>query len=214
MQALERGLISNDWIVAILLISLSLIFVLKIVNSTRLFGYAFSFFIKGFIEKRTEENPSFFSVFHSVLVLFSILISSLFTLLVIDSFSLIKIDGFSSFWQLFLGVLLYIISKFLIDFLLSRLFRISTGIRYFLFSKYGYFYTINIWLYPGLILYVFSFQNNYFLIGYFLLLLIIRFVFIVSNNKNLIFSKLFYFILYICAFEIAPLFILYKLMIK
>jgi hypothetical protein len=32
------------------------------------------------------------------------------------------------------------------------------------------------------------------------------------NNKNLILNKLFYFILYICALEIAPLLFIYKMM--
>jgi len=214
MQALEREMISNDWVIAILLIAFILIFVLKIVNSSRLFGYTFSFFIKGFIEKRVEENPSPISIFHLVIVLFSSIITSLFFLIIISSFSFIKINGFTSFWQLFIVVSLYIIIKFLFDFLLSKLFRISASVRYFLFSKYGYFYTLCIWLFPAIILYVFSYKNNYLLLGYFLLILIIRFVFIISNNKNLILSKLFYFILYLCALEIAPLFILYKLMIK
>ena len=214
MQALERGLISNDWIIAILLVAMLLIFVLKIISSIRLFGYTFSFFLKGFIEKRVEENPSYFSVFHIVLFTFSAIISSLFILLFVDAFSLYEIDGFISFWQLFISVFLYLTLKFLLDFLLGRLFRISVGIRYFSFSKNGYFYTLNIWLFPILILYFFSIKNSYFLITSFLLLLTIRFIFILTNNKNLILSKLFYFILYLCALEIAPLFILYKLMIK
>ena len=104
MQALERGFISNDWIIAILLVALLLLFVLKIINSNRLFGYAFSFFLKGFIEKRTEENPSYFSLFHAILFVFSIVISSLFIVELSSNFLSIKTDGFMFFWQVFLFI--------------------------------------------------------------------------------------------------------------
>ena len=214
MQALERELISNDWIIIIFLIALVLIFVLKIINSNRLQGYTFSFFLKGFIEKRAEENPSYFSVFHAVLFVFSTIISSLFLVLIIDDFYLLDIANISSYWQMLLLVFAYLSIKFLIDFLLSKLFRISSMMRYFLFSKHGYFYTLNIWLFPILVLYVFSFKNSWFLGFSILTLFVVRFLFIVVNNKNLILSKLFYFILYLCTLEIAPLFILYRLMIK
>lgn len=214
MQALERGFISNDWITLLFVFVLLLFFALKTLNINLLFGYFFSFFKKGFIEKRAEENPSFFSAFHITLFLVSSVIFSLFVVLTVNDFSIYKVDGFSSFWQLFLLILLYLIVKYALDFLLSRLFRISVATRYFLFTKYGYFYTVNLWMFPVLILYTFSFKNEWFLLISFSILIMIRFLFIVGNNKNLILSKLFYFILYLCALEIAPLFILYKLMIK
>ncbi|NQV78269.1 MAG: DUF4271 domain-containing protein, partial [Lutibacter sp.] len=47
----------------------------------------------------------------------------------------------------------------------------------------------------------------------FLLVLILRYVLILLNNKKLIFNNLFYFILYLCALEIAPLIIVLKLTI-
>ena len=43
------------------------------------------------------------------------------------------------------------------------------------------------------------------------ILLMVRVVFIVSNNNKWILQSLFYFILYICSLEIAPLLIINKL---
>ncbi|MEN8766771.1 MAG: DUF4271 domain-containing protein [Polaribacter sp.] len=68
-----------------------------------------------------------------------------------------------------------------------------------------------LWVFPALILFHFTTIPKKMFLVFFMLLFILKVVLLFVNNKNLILSKLFYIILYICAFEIAPLFLLFKL---
>ena len=64
MEALQRDILSNNWITIIFLLSLAVLFFLKLFEATKLKGYAASIFNKGFIEIEAEDNPSLFSFFH------------------------------------------------------------------------------------------------------------------------------------------------------
>ena len=64
MEALQRVILSNDWITIIFLVSLAVLFFLKLFEAEKLKGYAASIFNKGFIEIEAEDNSSFFSFFH------------------------------------------------------------------------------------------------------------------------------------------------------
>ena len=48
---------------------------------------------------------------------------------------------------------------------------------------------------------------------FFIIMLVFRYVLLLINNKKLILNNLFYFILYICTLEIAPLILILKLTI-
>ena len=64
MEALQRVILSNNWITIIFLVSLAVLFFLKLFEAEKLKGYAASIFNKGFIEIEAEDNSSFFSFFH------------------------------------------------------------------------------------------------------------------------------------------------------
>ena len=66
MEALQRSVLSNNWITIIFLVSLAVLFFLKLFEAEKLKGYAASIFNKGFIEIEAEDNSSFFSFFHTV----------------------------------------------------------------------------------------------------------------------------------------------------
>ena len=64
MEAVQRDVLSNNWIVLIFIFSIGILFFLKIFNTDKLKGYATSIFNKGFIEIEAEENYFRFSFFH------------------------------------------------------------------------------------------------------------------------------------------------------
>ena len=64
MEALQRDILSNNWITIIFLVSLAVLFFLKLFEAEKLKGYIASIFNKGFIEIEAEDNPSLFSFFH------------------------------------------------------------------------------------------------------------------------------------------------------
>ena len=119
---------------------------------------------------------------------------------------------FLDYLQVSKYVLLCLTIRYVVDFLLIILFEIRDSlVTYFFFSRRSYSYSISLGLLILNILYFYTFNSYYFLIFGIIALFSIRYLLILYYNKNLIIKELFYFILYLCAFELAPLFVLFKL---
>lgn len=211
MQALEREITTNTWITITMLFLLFLLAVLKSFNSEKLKGTVSAVFRKGFVDEEIEENYSFFSGFNLIIFSFSNIIISLVVYLLGLYFSS-KIDvGFLSFLKVLLVVFGYFFARWFLEYLISLLLEIKNETQQFLTSKARYLYSISFGFFCLLIFIIYAFSNRDFLLYAVIFLLFIRFLVLLVYNKKLIISKLFYFILYLCTFEIAPLFILFKL---
>ena len=211
MQALEKIVINTNWISIILVFLFAIIAVLKTIDGDKLKGYVFALFNKGFIQDEVEENTSFFSSFYSLLFIFSSLVLALITSFLVAEINKNTTFSVSSFF-LILGIIWsYFIIKSLFEIGVIRLFIIKKEVRFYVVSKFGYLYSISFFLVIFFVLFRFGPLNFSFFIAATLGLFFLKFVFQVVNNKNLVFGKLFYFILYLCAFEIAPLLIMFKL---
>jgi hypothetical protein len=216
LQALEKITISTNWIPLVLVFLFAIIAVLKIIDAEKLKGYVFALFNKGFIEDEAAEDASLFSAFYSLLLIFSTTVLAL----IISSFVAernvnlaLSFSSFSSFFSVFKVVFSYLIIKSLFEVALVRLFLIKKQVRFYLVSKFSSLYSISFFLLVFFILFQFSPLNYSCFIYITAILFFLRFILQLGNNKNLVFGELFYFILYICAFEIAPLIILFKLML-
>ncbi len=112
------------------------------------------------------------------------------------------------------GVTAYFSFRYIVGFLLALALNVKKEHNKIVYDKISYFSNIILWILPLLILSVYAsdFKKLFFSITVtlFVFLLIVRYVLFLSNNKRLFFSNLFYFILYICALEIAPLIIILK----
>jgi hypothetical protein len=212
LQAIER-LENNDyWFTIIIVILIIAVFFLKVLDVNKLKGYTFSIFSNHFVTEETAENTSLLNPFQSILFLFSVFVLSLLFYNLIVKLDIQTSNGFYTYFLIFTGVFSYLVLKWLLEYLFSILFLINKQIRFFLVSKSSYLYSISFFLLIGIILTEYSQLNTSFLIYLSATLFLIRFLLHLVNNKKLILSKLFYFILYLCAFEIAPLCILFKLM--
>jgi len=211
MEAIERVVLSNNWIAVIFLLSITLLFFLKLFSSEKLIGFSTSFMNKGFIEIEAQEKQSHFSFFHTVFTFFSFLSLSITLFFIVNSYQGIEIFLLLDYLKIALAILIYMIVRFVLEFLFMLLFEIENTVSYFSLSKRSYLYSVSIGLLLLNLIYIYSFQNTSFLITGFVALFSIRLLLILINNKNLIIKELFYFILYLCAFEIAPLFVLFKL---
>ena len=208
MQALEKIVINTNWISIILVFLFAIIAILKIIDGDKLKGYVFALFNKGFIQDEVEENTSFFSSFYSLLFIFSSVVLALVTSLLVAETNKNTSFSLSSFF-LILGIIWsYFTIKSLLEIGVISLFFIKKEVRFYVVSKFGYLYSISFFLIILFVLFRFGPLNFSFFIAATLGLFFLKFVF---NNKNLVFGKLFYFILYLCAFEIAPLLIMFKL---
>jgi hypothetical protein len=210
MEALQRAILSNNWITIIFLVSLAVLFFLKLFEAEKLKGYAASIFNKGFIEIEAEDNPSFFSFFHIGFSFFFFLMITITGYFCASIYSHRTIFLLQDYIHVFNYVLLYMIVRFVSVSLFILLFELKQSISLFLISKRGFLYSISIGLLFLNIIYFYSFQNKYLLITGVGLLFLVRFLMILMINKNLIIKELFYFILYLCAFELAPLFVLFR----
>jgi hypothetical protein len=212
VQALERTIIDTNWITILLVVLLVCIFLLKGLSFVRLRGNAFSLINKTFIESEIEENYSFFNLFKIVVFLFSMMVISFLMYKFLLFFDVSKEEGFYIFMETLGVVFSYFLIKRFLEFLLSHLFKINEQVKFFLCSKSNYLNCVSFYLFIALFVVEYSQLNRLFLVYFSIILFSIRFVFHYFSNKKLISSKLFYFILYLCSFEIAPLFILYKLL--
>ena len=213
MEALDRVVISHNWITIIFVSAMLLLFALKLKDQKQLSGYTKAFFMKGFVEKKAEEKLDFFSLFNFLIFIFSTTIVSLTLLIVIAELSSQYLISFSSFKKIFGLVFVYFLIFIGIDLLVSSIFQIKNELKCFVAAKIAYLYNVALWTFPLLIITIYGFNNAYILTITSIALLLLSIMLVFINNKKLIVNKLFYFILYICALEIAPFLIFYKITI-
>ncbi|CAI8319397.1 MAG: Uncharacterised protein [Polaribacter sp. SA4-10] len=210
MQAIEKIDISTNWVTLIFMVLLLCVFLLKGFHRTKLKEYFFAFFNKGFIASEIEERTSALNRFSVVLFFFTNVIFGLLTFLLINYFAREGFLEISFFWKTLLVFGGYLTVKRILEKFFVILFSMHTQTVSFLTAKNIYTHTIGLWVFPTLILFYYTALPKKIFLMFLTLLIIMKLGLLLVNNKNLILSKLFYIILYICAFEIAPLFILFK----
>ena len=210
MQALDRIDFSNNWLTLVFVFVLFLVAVLKSINQEKLFNYTRAFFLKGFISKKTEEREAFFNVFNLILFFFSSIIYAIVISLFVEYFLDFKLS-FMLFTKIYSFVFLYLMVFIFLDKVIANLFEVKNEVSYLLSSKIAYLYNTSLFLFPVLVIINFSNSSTFVLFWIFTSLFLLSTLLLFINNKNLIINKLFYFILYLCALEIAPLLIIYKI---
>ena len=117
-------------------------------------------------------------------------------------------------FKLAFGIAAFILIKVLIERLIGSLFEIDKLIDQYLFQKISYKNFLGLFLVPINLLLIFSFQPNLIIIYVIVMLLliinIVGLITTVKTHQSLIKQNFFYFILYLCALEIAPYIIIYK----
>ena len=211
LQPILRNTGEDNWVTLLLVGLFLVVFILKLIDAEKLKGFFLILLKPSFIEEELEERTSYLQVFYTILYFFSIAVCALISFNIFREkhpFFLNMATNFSVFfWFLFL----YLAAKWFLEYLLSMLFNLKNSVRYFLFSKIGSFFSIVFFLFIVLVIVNYTGLTCKFLMNSTIFAFSIRSIILVKNNKKLIFNKLFYFILYICTLEIAPLFLLYKL---
>jgi hypothetical protein len=208
----ERILASKDWATVLFVLCFILIAITKTFFEAR-----FSEFLKLLVTDKyvkIYKDPSHMMSWFTISLFFVQLISfSFFALILLDHFGLADKNDSIKFIQIITLIGVFVLSKYLIEKIIATSFKIEEFTEQFNLQKVSYrtflgliLLPINILLYyndilPGFIIY-FSLST---------LLIINAFTYILSLKKyqNLLFSKMFYFILYLCALEIAPYYFMY-----
>jgi len=216
-EASERILISNDWITIILLTIIGLLIYLKIKYPERFKSLQSLLYNNGYINNYSKTTPLIFNTFSITFYFIFIFIISLFLFVVINLYDLVTYtNGKKLFLLILLSVFSFVLIRFIIGFLLSLLFEKENEQQYFTFIKLSYLSNFSLLILPLLIInfYLGSTIFSHILTILGTLLLLFYYFLQVKGNQKFIFSKMFYFILYLCALEISPFIIIYNLIVK
>ncbi len=217
-EGLERVVYTKDWITVILMLVLISITVIKFAYSerfTKLFSLLYS---EKYYTNYSKTKPLIFNKFHFY-----------FFLVIIFNISLLLFYGFKVFhpskvsndliffMQIIAIVILYMSLRYFIGFLLANMFGISEYHKQLTLVKITNLSLIFVMCFPLLVIINFSSSPLHkilitFSIGITMLMLLIRyFVIVIKIRDN--FNVFFYLILYICALEIAPIIVIYKMFV-
>jgi len=209
----------SDWITITFVTILVVLAFQKKIFGNRLLHTSIFFFKKNkLISYLSKEKNIFFNLYQVLSFIVQLLSLSLFIYFITP---LLNIETTNNNLELYLkitfGVGFYYLIRFLIGSIFSAIFNLEKLHKKISYEKINYFNNLILWILPLLVLTCYyKYLGDLFLkttLIIFVILAIIRYVFLVINNKKLIFNNLFYFILYLCVLEIAPLVIIIKLTI-
>jgi hypothetical protein len=220
MIALElhpRIMESKDWATLIFVISLLLIVIAKTAFESR-FSDFFRLLISDKYTKIYRESSHLMSGFNVLLFIVNLISFSFFIQLALSQFDLGEKTDWILFVRIFTLLTVFILSKFLIEKIIATTFGIEEIIEQFNLQKVTFRTYIGLLLLPvSIILFYGNYSSNsliYSIIGTLLAINILTYIISLKIYQNLIFGKLFYFILYLCALEIAPYYFIFYLITK
>ena len=212
-NALHLRIIENkDWATILFVISFAVIAMTKSAFENRFADFAKLIYSDKYtnVYKDSSNLKSGFTV-----SLFFVQIISLafFIQLSLSFFGYASKTDWILYIQLTTFLIFFILSKFLIEKIIATAFGIEEFVEQFNLQKVTFRTYIGLFILPiNIVLFYYdSISRNIFLFFIATVLVINIFTYLVSikNYQNIIFSKLFYFILYLCALEIAPYYFMY-----
>lgn len=210
----ERLIISTDWTTYLLASCFVLFALAKYFYPKRFHEFSLLpitnqyFFVHG---KNDELNHPF----NMMLFVAQIICVSIFVFLLFKVFNPSEIQNNQwLFLQICTAYSLFILIKFSLEKIVGNIFSLDVLINNYLYQKLSYRNFLGILFFIGnlFFLYIYPPTASALLIfgGCALALNAIALLYSYKKNGKLIFSNFFYFILYLCALEIAPYIILYK----
>jgi hypothetical protein len=212
-------MIKSDWIMIVFIIIFSLLAIVKWLYKERLLNLASIYFSKNYFLKYGKESQLIFNWFNTVLFFIQSIIIS-FLLLAYCVFykpEIVQENTLQLFLKMSLIVSLFFLVRYVVGKILATLFEINKQHEHVVFAKISYLYSSILLIIPFVFSIFYIKTHNllafHLTITIFTILLIIRYVVVFNNNKKIIFSRLFYFMSYFCALEIAPVLLALKLVV-
>ena len=213
MDALERVTINRDWITLTILGIVFLVVLANFVDRKRLQQL---FLLPFDTSYRLNFKHQIWHPFNVLFFIASNLIVSLFIYKTAQHFYPDTIVfSPSTYFRILTLLMLYWVFRYALGKLIAYLFEIEKIHNQITFIKMSYFFSSALYLLVFLLFTFYFFESQlyyiYIVIGFYTLLLLIRYFQFIAQYKSLIVFHLFYFILYLCALEIAPLVIAFKI---
>jgi hypothetical protein len=212
-NVLHTRIIENkDWATFLFVLSFATIALTKSVFENR-----FADFTKLiYSDKYTsvyKDSSCLMSGFTIALFLVQIISFAFFIQLSLSHFGYASKTDWIFYIQTITFLFYFVLSKFLIEKIIATAFNIDEFIEQFNLQKVIYRTYIGLFILPinVILFYYDNISRSIPLLILGIILTVNTFAYFVSvkNYQNLIFSKLFYFILYLCALEIAPYYFMY-----
>lgn len=216
MEAINKFIVFNDWITFICLFALVLLLIAKKISSYHFRNFLLLIASDKYVKTHKEDTSK--KRIHYTLTLFQGIIIPLLIATCIANFEVnntltilfyLKISG--------LYACFYIL-KYLLEKSTGFLLGYDPQISNYLFQKQSYFNYLAVWLYPILLCITYYFKLTpvlIYIISYTcLFLLLISITLAITNHRKLFFSKDYYFILYLCTFEIVPYILIFFIIPK
>jgi len=214
MQATERIYEYQDWITIIFLACLVLLVLAKLLFPQR-FEEFISLLNSGkFIAFKGKENKAFHA-FNILLLVIQALAVSVFLYIAYTHFFTTSSPDLILYIRIFTAYFCLILIKAGIEKIIGNIFELDEKIDYYLFQKFSYRNFISLFLLSVSLLLIYTINPTTLIIGFIgvsaIIANAIALIIIYKKNQNVLSANWFYFILYLCALEIAPYIILYKL---
>lgn len=212
-----RVLEANDWATCLFVFSFALIAITRTAFETR-FNDFLRILVSDKYIKVYKDTSHLMSGFTILLFIVQIISFSFFIQIVLSHFGYVSKTDWLLFIRIFTFFGVFVLSKFLIEKIIAATFNIEEFTEQFNLQKVSYRTFMGLLLLP---VNIYLFYNDtssnlllFCIIGVILVINLLSYLVSLKIYQNLLIQKLFYFILYLCALEIAPYYFIYYMITK
>lgn len=217
-ESVERTIISKDWLTLLFLISFCLLVLIRFVFRKQFSLFLVFLFSNKYENQFISKQDDVINWFSSLLFAIQIISFTIFIYIAVTFFYPTLIAAPLLFIKIITFTTFFIIIKYILEKIISVILDLELYVNTYNFYKLSARNLFGIVLIPINLLLVYCINGNkiifFSVILTFLLYNLIGLFFLLKNYQKLIISKLFYFILYLCALEIAPYLVIYKFLVK
>jgi hypothetical protein len=212
-----RAIPSNEIFTLLLILGLVVIAIARLTAPKRFADFMLVVINSKYLNIYSRDQK-FFDNFDALLFGNLILSTSVFGYIAYQHFYNISTISINLMIKMAVGVSVFILIKVLLERLLGSILSIDNLIDQYVFQKISYKNFVGLILLPinALLLFTFSPTTEliYFFIVFLILVNVIGLITSFKRHQNIIKNNLFYFILYLCALEIAPYLFICKIFVS
>ncbi len=212
MNTIERSIDSLDWMTLVLLLGLTLLAIGKYLYQTRFMSFLILPFNNKYISMYSKKGR-LLNWFHILMTLFQIINFSLFLYFAFQIFELSFLNKSTAAYFIILPmVVLVLLLKIVLQMSKGYVFNTQALVNEIIYNKLSYFNHSGLIMFIANIVLIYILKDSkpivYGTIFLILFINIIGLINILKNRQKMIVTNVFYFILYLCTLEIAPLVII------
>lgn len=212
-QVLHPRIIENkDWATLLFVLSFGIVALTKSISENRFGDFANLIFSDKYT-KVYRDSSHLRSGFTISLFFVQVISFAFFIQLSLSYFGKALKTDWILYIQIITFLIFFILSKYLIEKIIATSFNIEEFVEHFNLQKVTYRTYIGLFILPiNIILFYYDSLSKNILLLFIAIVVganLISYLISIKNYQNLILSKLFYFILYLCTLEIAPYYFMY-----